>query len=66
MKYNIEIDSHTAFVIRYSLSHRIEFIKRELNNAKEYKAENSVKYWEGELDVVKNAVDTLIKNSRLI
>ena len=66
MKYNIEIDSHTAFVIRYSLSHRIEFIKRELNNAKEYKAENSVKYWEGELDVVTNAVDTLIKNSRLI
>lgn len=66
MKYNIEIDSDTAFVIRYSLSHRIEFIKKELNIAKQCNIENSVKYWEGELDAVTNAVNILIKNSRLM
>jgi len=64
MKYKIELDSETKFVIRYSLSYRIEYIKKELAIAKQVNIDSSVKYWAGELEAVKNAVDILDSNSK--
>ena len=64
MKYNIELDSETKFVLRFALSHRIEFIKRELAIARQHNIASSVKYWQGEMESVTNAVDVLEKNSK--
>ena len=64
MKYNIEVDSETKFVIRFALSTRIEFIKKELAIAEQHKIESSVKYWQGEMDSVINAVAVLDNNSK--
>ena len=66
MKYNIEVDSETKFVIRFALSTRIEFIKKELAIAEQHKVESSVKYWQGEMDSVINAVAVLDNNSKPI
>ena len=64
MKYNIELDSETKFVLRFALSHRIEFIKKELAIAEQHKIEHSVKYWQGEMESVTNAVNVLDNNSK--
>ena len=64
MKYNIEVDSDTKFVIRFALSTRIEFIKKELDIAKQCNVDSSVKYWQGEMDSVINAVSVLDNNSK--
>lgn len=64
MKYKIELDSETKFVLRFALSHRIEFIKRELAVARQHNAEDSIKYWQIEMVSVTNAVDVLEKNSK--
>ena len=64
MKYNIEIDGDTKFVIRFALSSRIEFIKKELAIAEQCKVESSVKYWQGEMDSVINAVSVLDNNTK--
>ena len=66
MKYNIEVDSNTKFVIRYALSTRIEFIKKELALAEQHKVESSVKYWQGEMESVTNAVAVLDNNSKVV
>lgn len=64
MKYKIELDSETKFVLRFALSHRIEFIKKELAIAEQHKIEHSVKYWQNEMASVTNAVDVLDNNSK--
>jgi prophage DNA circulation protein len=66
MKYNIEVDSETKFVIRFALSTRIEFIKKELAIAEQHKIESSVKYWQGEMNSVTNAVAVLDNNIKVI
>ena len=66
MKYNIEVDSDTKFVIRFALSTRIEFIKKELDIAKQCNVDSSVKYWQGEMDSVINAVSVLDNNTQPI
>ena len=64
MKYNIELDSETKFVLRFALSHRIEFIKKQLDIAQQQKIENSLTYWQEQMVSVKNAVDVLDNNSK--
>jgi hypothetical protein len=64
MKYNIEVDSETKFVIRFALSTRIEFIKNQLDIARQCNVDSSVKYWEGEMASVTNAVAVLDNNSK--
>ena len=64
MKYRIELDSETKFVLRFALSHRIEFIKKELALAQQHNINSSVNYWQGEMESVTNAVDVLEKNSK--
>ena len=64
MKYNIELDSETKFVLRFALSHRIEFIKKELAIAQQHNIDSSVKYWQGEMESVTNAVSVLDSNSK--
>ncbi len=64
MKYKIELDSETKFVLRFALSHRIEFIKKQLDIAQQQKIENSVTYWQEEMVSATNAVDVLEKNSK--
>lgn len=66
MKYNIEVDSNTKFVIRYALSTRIEFIKKELALAEQHKVESSVKYWQDEMASVINAASVLDNNTKPI
>ena len=66
MKYNIEVDSDTKFVIRFALSTRIEFIKNQLAIAKQCNVDSSVKYWEGELENVTNAVYVIDHNTKMI
>jgi hypothetical protein len=50
--------------LRFALSHRIEFIKRELAVARQHNAEDSVKYWQDEMVSATNAVDVLDNNSK--
>jgi len=64
MKYKIELDSETKFVLRFALSHRIEFIKKELAIAQQHNIDSSVKYWQGEMESVTNAVSVLDSNSK--
>ena len=64
MKYRIELDSETKFVLRFALSHRIEFIKKELALAQQHNINSSVKYWQGEMESVINAVSVLDSNSK--
>ena len=64
MKYKIELDSETKFVLRFALSHRIEFIKKELALAQQHNIDSSVKYWQGEMESVTNAVSVLDSNSK--
>ena len=64
MKYKIELDSETKFVLRFALSHRIEFIKKELAIAQQHNIDSSVKYWQGEMESVINAVSVLDSNSK--
>jgi len=64
MKYRIELDSETKFVLRFALSHRIEFIKKELAIAQQHNIDSSVKYWQGEMESVTNAVSVLDSNSK--
>ena len=64
MKYKIELDSETKFVLRFALAHRIEFIKKELAIAEQNKIEHCVTYWQGEMESVTNAVDVLDNNSK--
>ena len=64
MKYKIELDSETKFVLRFALSHRIEFIKTQLAIAEQNKIEHCLTYWQGEMVSVKNAVDVLDNNSK--
>jgi len=64
MKYKIELDSETKFVLRFALSHRIEFIKKQLAIAEQNRIEHSVKYWQDEMVSATNAVDVLDNNSK--
>ena len=64
MKYRIELDSETKFVLRFALSHRIEFIKKELAIAQQHNIDSSVKYWQDEMASVTNAVSVLDSNSK--
>lgn len=64
MKYRIELDSETKFVLRFALSHRIEFIKKELALAQQHNIDSSVKYWQDEMESVTNAVSVLDSNSK--
>ena len=64
MKYRIELDSETKFVLRFALSHRIEFIKKELALAQQHNINSSVKYWQDEMASVTNAVSVLDGNSK--
>ncbi len=65
MKYKIELDSETKFVLRFALAHRIEFIKKELAIAEQHKIEHSVKYWHNERKTLSEAYSKftdLVKN----
>ena len=64
MKYKIELDSETKFVLRFALAHRIEFIKKELAIAEQNKIEHCVTYWQDEMVSVTNAVNVLDNNSK--
>ncbi len=66
MKYNIEVDSETKFMIRFALNQRLERIEEHLVKSKELNLPDTVKYWEEEKNVTTKTINEIDKNTKTI
>ena len=66
MKYNIEVDGDTKFVIFLALQQRLDNINKELANAKQYNFKSTEEFWQLQFDNVTNALDAVNKNSKIV
>lgn len=70
MQYNFKMDSETRLTITHSLRCRIEQLEEELKHAQKLnetiKIENTITYWQGEIERTTKALESLRNNSTMI
>jgi cell division septum initiation protein DivIVA len=68
MKYNLELDSDTRLTISHALRVRIEELEEQLREAQKVnesiKIEQTIAYWQREIDNTKKALDHVRNNCK--